>query len=272
MENYISLTLFIPEQQHEDYIFYLIEHGAEGFEQSNNQLIAYFKENDFHSSILKKFDENSYRIDKILPTNWNETWESNFPKVEISGICEIYASHHTPSYSQPFSIHIQPQMSFGTGHHFTTQLMIRLIHESNLEDKKILDMGAGTGILGIFAILKKAKEVTFIDIENWAVQNIHENLLLNQLPNQTIICGDHTAISENFDIIFANINKNILIEHAPYYYKHLVPLGDLFLSGFFDFDEKIILKTYSNLGFELVKKIEDNGWIALQLKKNETRR
>lgn len=272
MENYISITLFIPEQEQENCIFFLTEHGAEGFEQSNNQLIAYFKENNFHASILKNFDENSYYIEKILPMNWNETWESNFPKVEIPGICEIYASHHTPNYSQPYSIYIQPQMSFGTGHHLTTQLMIKLIYESNLENKKILDMGAGTGILGIFAILKKGKEVTFIDIEEWATLNIQENLLLNQLPNQTIICGDHTAISGNFDIIFANINKNILIEHAPYYYKHLVPLGDLFLSGFFDFDEKIILTTYANLGFELVKRKENNGWIALQLKKYETRR
>ncbi len=266
MENYICLTIQIPENEQDNLVYFLSEKNAEGFEQSSEELKIYFKESEFSIKEIQTFIENySYQIETIFPTNWNETWESNFPMVTIEGICEIYASHHHPNLNQPYSIHIQPQMSFGTGHHFTTQLMIKLIHEVNLENKIILDMGAGTGILGIFALLKNALKVTFIDIEDWAVENIKENLLLNNLPNQMAICGDHNSIDGIFDVIFANINKNILLQHSSIYYQHLKNQGDLFLSGFFDFDEESILDTYLPLGFSLLKRYESNGWIALHL-------
>ncbi len=270
MENYICLTIQVPEQEQECLIYTLSEHGAEGFEQMLNQLKAYFQFQNFSEmSLIPILKNYNYQIENIPPYNWNQEWEKNFPMVTIDGICEIYASHHKPTFSQPYSIQIQPQMSFGTGHHHTTQLMIKLLNEWNCKNKILLDMGAGTGILGIFSLLKKAKKVTFIDIEKWAVENIKDNLKLNQLTEQKVICGDHLAIQGKFDAILANIQKNILLLHAETYSKHLKTNGTVFLSGFFDFDEKNILERYSQLGFSFVKRIDENGWIALQLQKYE---
>jgi len=268
LENYICITVSVNETKQDDLIFKLVAMGAEGFEQETNHIKAYFKQTNFsNENVIMELHGFNFQVSTILPTNWNKEWESNFPMIEIDGICEIYASHHTPKFSQPFSIHIQPQMSFGTGHHATTQLMIKLIHQWNCENKKILDMGAGTGILGIFALKKNAKSVTFIDIEEWAAQNIKENIALNHLPEQEILCGNHNLIKGNFDGIFANINKNILLEHANSYYQHLIKNGHLFLSGFFDFDENSILMVYKKLGFELINRMEENGWIALEWQK-----
>ena len=268
MKNYVCLSINIPENQQDELIALFSNHEPEGFEQNNNELKVYFPESHFNQSEFLPFIQRySYEIITLCPQNWNETWEKNFPMVTIEGICEIYASHHQPTFSQPYAIFIQPQMSFGTGHHATTQLMIKLIHAWDAQHKQILDMGAGTGILGIFALLKKAHSVTFMDIEPIGIENIKENILRNQLPSQPVFCGDHIAISGEFDAIFANIQKNVLELHASTYYQHLKKNGDLFLSGFFEKDEKNLLNLYLNLGFEFTNRLEENGWIALQLKK-----
>ncbi len=259
MENYICLNLQVPEWEQESWVYYLTEIGCEGFEQQENLLKAYFKEINFHALSIKKVLGNTlYYFEKVENINWNAEWENNFPMVVLEGICEIYASHHTPSFNQPYSMFIQPQMSFGTGHHITTQLMIKLINDWDCSDKSLLDMGAGTGILGIFALIKKAKEVTFIDIEDVAVENIQNNIRLNNLPNQKIIQGDHLSIKEIYDGIFANINRNVLLLHAQTYYEHLKSKGSLFLSGFFNYDAPKIIDIYHSIGFEPVKNIKNN--------------
>lgn len=268
MENYICINVQVTDIEQEWLAYELSLLGAEGFEHLPNLLKVYFKKNDYSNLNLNDFLKNyTYQWEELYPENWNQIWENHFPMVVIDGICEIYASHHQPTFKQPYAIYIQPQMSFGTGHHATTQLMIQLMHEWNCDNKKILDIGAGTGILGIFSLLKNASNVTFIDIEEYAIENIKDNLSRNGLPQQIVIHGDHHAIHGYYDAILSNIQKNVLIEHAPKYANHLLTNGDLFLSGFLYSDEKEILESYAQYGFELLKRNELNDWVALHLKK-----
>lgn len=265
------MQIIANESKQDLFIPWLFEMGAEGIEQEPNCLKAYFAtEPHLHElQEIEIFQDCYFSIATLEPTNWNQAWEMHFEKVIVEGICEIYAPHHRPSGELPLQICIEPQMSFGTGHHVTTQLMLQLMNELPLQNKIVLDIGAGTGILGIFAILKKAAQVLFIEIEPIACENIAHNLQLNHLPPASIICGGAESIptSSAFDFILANIHKNVLIQDANAYWNVIKTYGFILLSGFFDFDCDAIQSTYKELGGKTIKILDQNGWNALLIQK-----
>ena len=251
----------------------LADIGYEGFFEEGETLHAYIPGKDFREEQLKDIliqdIYKSFKIDysgELLPDkNWNQIWESGYDPVIIDNICMIRTEFHLPQKVEN-TIIIEPKMSFGTGHHETTRLMIRQIHSSSLNGKNILDMGCGTGVLGIFALQRDATSVTAIDIDEWACNNSLENFTRN-IPdsNFQIIHGDANNIPDiPYDIILANINRNILLEDMAAYKAHLKVNGELILSGIMESDKKSITDKAISLGMVSKQELNENNWISLK--------
>ena len=209
------------------------------------------------------FEENYYK-----DQNWNATWEENFEPIYIKNQLEIVAPFHKLK-NLDFSIIINPQMSFGTGHHETTRLISTYLLDCKLKDKKILDMGTGTGVLAILAEKKDAVDILAVDIEDWAFNNAKENISLNQCSRIRVLKGDIDIVEEkDFDILIANINKNVLLSHLPSYSEKLKSEGELYLSGFFHSDKDDLVTKAEECGFTFKKELNENNWSALHLIKN----
>lgn len=204
-----------------------------------------------------------YIRQEIEQQNWNAEWEKNFDPIRVNDQCIIRADFHPTEENYPYEIIITPKMSFGTGHHETTHMMVEYILENNFLGKDILDMGCGTSILAILAMKKGANFAEAIDIDEWAVENSLENAKKN-LVSIDAKMGDSSLLGrKHFDAIFANINKNILIKDMPKYSEVLEKDGDLYLSGLLDIDFDDILATCTENGLKFVTKKERNNWIAL---------
>ena len=201
--------------------------------------------------------------------NWNAAWEENFDPIYIQDQLEIIAPFHD-SKKLVHTIVINPQMSFGTGHHETTRLIATYMLDSDLKDKKVLDMGTGTGVLAVLAEQKNASDILAVDIEEWAFNNAKENISLNGCKNIRIEKGDIDIINEDehFDVIIANINKNVLLNHLPSYSKLIKQNGTLYLSGFFHSDIDDLVTKAQKCGFNFDKELNENTWSALRLVKN----
>lgn len=209
----------------------------------------------------------SYVRQEIEQQNWNEEWEKNFEPILVNDQCAIRADFHAPYENIPYEILITPKMSFGTGHHSTTHLMVEYILENNFEGKDLLDMGCGTSILAILAMKKGANYAECIDIDEWAVENSIENAKKNNVHIDAKM-GDASLLgNKNFDTILANINKNILMRDIPKYVEVLNDKGDLFLSGLLDIDFNDILAKCNDNGLKFVSKKQRNEWIALHFTK-----
>lgn len=260
----------IPEER-EMLIAMLGELSFHAFEEPENGLVAYIEEEHFskdktealiNSSIF--YNTKLTSSERILWENWNQVWESEYEPVLIPPFCAVIASFHETPQGFEHIVKIQPQMSFGTGHHETTRLMIELMAELSFTDTKVLDMGCGTGILGILARKLGASEVTGIDIEEHAILNCYENVALNQLTGFTWICGTANAIPDlQVNYILANINRNILLQDVLVYKSSLIVGGKILLSGFFDFDVSLIKDCYTKSGFSLLNEKSENNWSAL---------
>ena len=210
----------------------------------------------------------SFNMEIIEKQNWNAAWESNFEPIEVNEKCRIIAPFHNLSQKKELEIIISPQMSFGTGHHETTFLISRELFNEDLDNKTVLDMGAGTGVLAIICSKLGALEAEAIDIEEWAYENCKENVQLNDVENVQVIKGDSTQIlGKKFDLIIANINKNVLLMDMETYSNALSSGGRLMLSGFYDTDKKD-LENRANEN-ELVLKNEHykNNWGLLIFEK-----
>lgn len=251
--------------------------GFEGFYQSENELLAFIPESDFNMQHLKDilsrsvFQGFEIQTEKsLLPEkNWNELWEKDYKPVIIDDICSVIAPFHEKAETR-YSILIEPKMSFGTGHHETTRLMVRHIYQSDLADKDILDMGCGTGVLGIFSLMRGAKNITAIDIDEWACENSEENFLRNGFSSSqfTLLKGDASAIPDvQFETVLANINRNILLEDMKYYFQHLKVNGELIISGILNTDREIILKETNQLNLSFISELYENNWISLKFRK-----
>lgn len=212
--------------------------------------------------------EISYERKEIEQVNWNEEWESNFSPINIDNQCYIRAEFHEPNPECTYEIVIQPKMSFGTGHHETTHLMVQYILETDFTGKSVLDMGTGTGILAILTQMKGAKRSVGIDIDEWSFLNAKENAERNGVPQIEFIQGGAEKIpDEEFDFVFANINKNILKADLPFYLHALKKGGTLFLSGLLDIDEKEMIGFGEKHGLTFIDSKERNEWIALKFQK-----
>lgn len=252
----------------------LSEQNFESFVETENGVLAYIQK-EFAESvnlddvfILKNEDfKISFEVKEIEPVNWNEEWEKNFSPIIVDEICCVRATFH-PKTSLDYEIIINPKMSFGTGHHQTTHLMLSFLLKMNLEGKKVLDMGCGTGILAIMAHKRGAKSVMAVDIDPWCEENSKENFALNNIDNIELCLGDASAIkNKNFDVILANINRNILLSDLIFYAETLNPNAEVLLSGFYKEDLPLIEQKCNEFGLKLETFLEKDYWIAAKFSK-----
>ncbi|MDD2986474.1 50S ribosomal protein L11 methyltransferase [Flavobacterium sp.] len=210
----------------------------------------------------------SYTVEEIEQVNWNEEWEKNFEPIEVDGKCHVRAPFH-PKTTAPFDIVIEPKMSFGTGHHETTHMMIQHLLETEVTNKKTLDMGCGTAILAILAEMKGAKPIDAIDIDEWCYLNSIENAARNNCHEISVYEGDASLLEgRKYDLIIANINRNILLNDLAIYVSCLNEKGLLFLSGFYREDIPAIDACCVELGLKLEKTLERNNWVSLKYSNN----
>lgn len=247
------------------------EAGFESFVENDNGVQAYIQETDWNESILENVSilenplfEVSYVTKKIEQQNWNATWEQNFNPITVGGKCQVRAPFHEKTNVE-FDIVIEPKMSFGTGHHETTHMMLQFILDHDFEGKSVLDMGSGTGVLAILAAMKGAISVDAIDIDNWCYLNAKENVERNGHLDINIYEGDAGLLkNQRYDVIIANINRNILLNDIPTYINCLNPNGQLFLSGFYEEDIPFISQKCSESGQKFKKNLENNNWVAVK--------
>ena len=247
----------------------------ESFMETEAGFSAFIQKDLWDENILEKISildnsefEISYKIEEIDQVNWNEEWEKNFDPIDVDGICYIRAPFHDKTNSK-FDIIIEPKMSFGTGHHETTHMMIQHLLETDVENLKTLDMGCGTAILAILAEMKGAKPIDAIDIDNWCYLNSIENAERNNCSQITVYEGDASLlIDKNYDLIIANINRNILLNDMETYVKSLNANGILLLSGFYEEDVPFINQSCVANGLLFQKKSERNNWVSLKYIKN----
>jgi ribosomal protein L11 methyltransferase len=249
----------------------LADEGYEGFEETEAGLLAYIPEDDYNYITIDELARQNgikFTVEVIEPVNWNETWEKNFDPVIVEGFCTVRADFHNIPVNTPYEIIITPKMSFGTGHHATTQLVMEGMKEIDFKNKKVLDFGTGTGILAILASMLGAKEVVAIDNDEWSVANSIENASCNNISNVSISLGELTSVPEQeFDIILANINRHILLDNMTALYRYLVSGGTLLLSGLLQADEEIIKTPAIDNGFEYQCTTIKGDWIAIKFVK-----
>ena len=210
----------------------------------------------------------SYKVEEIEQVNWNQEWEKNFEAINVDGKCHVRAPFH-PKTDAPFDIIIEPKMSFGTGHHETTHMMIQHLLETDVTGMKTLDMGCGTAILAILAEMKGALPVDAIDIDNWCYLNSIENAERNNCKHITVYEGDAALLKDkHYDLIIANINRNILLNDMTAYADCLNDGGILLLSGFYEEDIPFIDAACTGKGLTYLKKFQRNKWVSLKYQKS----
>ena len=251
----------------------LIEIGFDSFTEEYDGILGYIQKDLFNEEELKNIYllqneeiEISYTYEEMPNINWNEEWEKNFSPINVENKVLIRAEFHDADPNM-HEIVIQPKMSFGTGHHPTTHLMIQQMLDMDLENKEVLDMGCGTSVLAIFGKQKGAGRTVAIDIDEWSVENSKENAARNNVELEIELGTADNLGKEKFEIILANINRNILISDIPTYVSVLEDGGKLLLSGlcFFDVDDILEVCTEQNLTLE--KKIQREEWVSLLLSK-----
>lgn len=247
----------------------------ESFIETEEGVSAYIQKEFWNENILEDIYilqnpefKISYTIEDIEQVNWNEEWEKNFSPIDVDGICYVRAPFHEVSKAK-YEIIIEPKMSFGTGHHETTHMMIQHLLDTDVTNKKTLDMGCGTAILAILAEMKGAKPIDAIDIDNWCYLNSIENAERNNCKHISVYEGDAELLKgKKYDVIIANINRNILLNDMQTYVDCLNNNGILFLSGFYTEDFEAINESCISKGLTFEKEIVRNNWMSLKYNKN----
>jgi len=278
MKDYLVVNLQVkPLQEGRDILIALLDSiGYDSFEETAVGLNAYIVAEDFDASTLEALPlfsnpafTISYDTKELDNINWNEEWERHYEPVSLNKDLYIRAPFHEPQGDYRFEIVIEPKMSFGTGHHFTTRLMSAAMFNIDFQGKDVLDMGTGTGILAILAEKLEAKKILAIDNFEWAVENTAENAQRNACTKVEAIHGEASALSgKNFNVVLANINRNVLLEDMEAYVRSMRPGADLLLSGFFDYDFSLIDEAAKAQGLEFLGKIEENRWQCCHYKKS----
>lgn len=250
------------------------EKAFESFIETETGISAFVQKDLWDTNILEDIQILSnpefkieYTFEEIGQVNWNEEWEKNFEPIDVDGKCHVRAPFHEKT-SAEYDIVIEPKMSFGTGHHETTHMMIQHLLETDLVGKKTLDMGCGTAILAILAEMKGAQPIDAIDIDNWCYLNSIENAERNNCKHISVYEGDASLlVGKKYDVIIANINRNILLNDMQQYVDCLNENGILFLSGFYTEDIPVISESCTSKGLTYVKQFERNNWVALKFVK-----
>ena len=251
--------------------------GLLGFESFVNTPIgfkAYIPQNDFHEKGFLQIDvfdieglDIEWQTKIIEPENWNSEWEENFSPIWVGDRCLVRADFHPPEKAE-YELVITPKMSFGTGHHETTQLMISFLLDLNCKNKMVLDMGTGSGILAILAEKRGAKKILALDNDSWCVENTLENLALNHCLNISAELSSNFIQTYKYDMVLANINRNVLLKQIAYYSQILEPGGDLLLSGFYFEDLGIIQNVCEDEGLRFIRNFDKNNWVAAHFTKS----
>ena len=274
--NYIEydFTVSPTEMGAEILMAELAEVGFDSFEDTPTGIKAYIPKDSWNEHILQDIYllsnpefTISYQITEIEQVNWNEEWEKNFSPIVVEDLCTVRANFH-PVPNTRYDIVITPKMSFGTGHHETTYMMLQQLLPLSLEGTKVLDMGCGTGILAIMAALRGARDITAIDIDPWCVENATENVQQNDCSFITVKEGDVSLIAgEQYNLILANINRNILLSDIPAYTQALLPQGLLLVSGFYEEDLPAIKEKCQQVGLTYLSHIERNRWVSAKFQR-----
>ena len=251
------------------------EIGFESFVEWENGVQAYIQQSLFDEEALKSMvaefplpdTKIEYSIVEAEDKDWNEEWEKNFfQPIVIGDRCCIHSTFHKDTPQTEYEILINPQMAFGTGHHETTSSIISELLEADLQGKSVLDMGCGTSILAILASMRGAGPITAIDIDDWCVNNSRDNIALNGINNITVEWGDANLLKgrEPFDVIIANINRNILLADMAQYAACMHSGSELYMSGFYVQDIPVIQEKAESLGMEFIHHREKNNWAAVK--------
>jgi len=267
----------IEEWQKDLLISALAEVGFDTFEDQENGFVGYIPTGNLSIQSLETVllqEAVGYSIDytirDIEHQNWNQLWESNFKPILVDDQCYVRATFHESNPHVAYEVVIDPKMSFGTGHHQTTSMMISFILENEFEGKNVLDMGCGTGILGILASKKGAKHVLAVDYDDICVASVEENKLLNDISNMNGLLGSkEVLVGSTFDVILANINRNILLDQIEQYKDCLNPQGALYISGFYVGEDFELLKAKAEeLGFKFMEKKKLDNWCSMKFINN----
>ncbi|MEP1487255.1 MAG: 50S ribosomal protein L11 methyltransferase [Algibacter sp.] len=245
--------------------------GFESFVETEQGVTAYIQKEEWNADILNDIQildsdefEITFEFNEIEQTNWNEEWEKNFNPIIVDDVCSVRAPFHEKPNTK-YDIIIEPKMSFGTGHHETTHMMIQHILKNDFKGKSVLDMGCGTGVLAILAEIKGAKPLDAVDYDNWCYLNSLENVERNNSKHISVIEGDASVLKDKkYDIIIANINRNILLQDMKTYISCLNKNGLLFLSGFYNTDIPIIQAECEKYVLKFEEKLERNNWVSLK--------
>ncbi len=251
---------------------WLAEGGFESFTEENGKFQAYIPVESYEETAVNRimadsFPELNFVIKEIPAQNWNAAWEAEFEPVVVNDQCIIRAPFHAPFNDGRLELIIEPRMSFGTGHHATTRLICNRMYQYDFHNKRVLDMGCGTGVLGILAAKLGATDVDGIDIEQWSAENAAENAALNEVAMNTF-AGDASLLgAKQYDVILANINRNVLLADSEKYASVLAQGGLIFLSGFLKTDEATLAKCFEALHFEAADRAAESDWLCLIFRK-----
>ena len=269
MSSYVHLIVHVTSQTEKDLLLArLSQLNFEGFEEKENELHAFVSKQDFNELEVKDLlDElNVQYATSILPSqNWNALWESNFDPVTVDDLCTIRADFHPEDVRVEQEIIITPKMSFGTGHHATTYLMVQQMRDLDFKHKSVADFGTGTGILSILAEKLGSSSVWAIDHDDWSIENAIENIASNHCQRINVQKAEVFSTLEKFDIILANINKNVILDNLEGLVSGLNTGGKLLLSGLLKDDEYDILMACQGHNLLRVKTVEKDKWICILL-------
>jgi len=271
--DYLELNVFPVEGSHiaDLLVNKLAEIGFESFvDNENGSISAYVPSSEFSQESQAALNSEEYKsyiksftINTIPDQNWNAVWESSYDKVTIDNRCVVRAPFHEKIDTVLYDIVIMPKMSFGTAHHETTHLMLEYMLDADVKGKSLLDMGSGTAVLAILARMKGADPIVAIDNDEWAFNNALENVKSNNFPEIKVMLGDSAMLTGmQFEVIFANINRNILLNDMHMYRNSMLPGAKLFISGFYSEDLPILVAKASSLGLSLLSSRVRNNWTA----------
>jgi ribosomal protein L11 methyltransferase len=272
----LIVTVEPKEQGSDVLIAELSEIGFETFTENELGFSAYIETDKYSLTEINSLFSNysnifniNFKTTLIEQQNWNKEWESSFQPIDVDGKCIIRAPFHANEKEYEFDIIIEPKMSFGTGHHNTTQLMIQKLMKLNVAEKSVLDMGCGTGVLAILAAKMNASPITAIDIDSWSYENTIENLEKNTITSVDVHKGNASILDKKvFHTILANINKNVLLNDMHIYTSALEKKGNLILSGFFETDINELTEKATALQLSLLEKKVNEKWAMLHFTKN----
>lgn len=271
MSVYIEIVFPVSVQsQKDELVAQLSLRGFEGFEEERNSLKAFIRQEDLDEQELNEFGRQhqlSFTQSVIENKNWNAEWEANFQPVVIEGFCAIRAAFHPPVAGVAHDIIVTPKMSFGTGHHATTYMMVQAMAALEFRDKTVFDFGTGTGVLAILAEKLGARDITAIDNDDNSIENAAENLPANDCHRCRLFKAASTEGLGQFDIILANINRNVILQNLVHMAQHLAARGVVLLSGLLKDDQEQVLAEAQKQGLTLAGRLEKEGWICLRLDK-----